>query len=237
MSFRAVLFDWGGTLVRDDALVASSPAAAVALYARKKLHLALPDAVFERAFQAVLPAYEPGVTTSCPHIERLIAAAFRELGWTLDEPDVRECARLFFEEATFAQDMFEDARALLSSLKYRGYAVGVVTNSIFPATLYGPRLGELGMAGHIDVFVSSADTGVSKPGRESYEAALKALEADVHEVLFVGDRLDTDVVGARAVGMRAVLIDRTSRRREGAGYFVVSHLAALNDLLGEGVVK
>jgi putative hydrolase of the HAD superfamily len=237
MSFRAVLFDWGGTLVRDDTLVTMSPAAAVAGYARKKLHLALRDEVFERAFQAVLPAYEPGVTNTSPRIDRLIALAFQQLDWTLDTSDIEACSQLFFDEACFAQDVYDDARAILSSLRYRGYHVGVVTNSIFPSALFTPWLGELGIAGYIDAFVSSADIGVPKPELAPYLAALAGINADPHEVLFVGDRLETDIAGARAAGMRAVLIDRTSRRREGAGYFVVSHLAALNDLLGEGVAR
>jgi FMN phosphatase YigB (HAD superfamily) len=116
-------------------------------------------------------------------------------------------------------------------------AFGVVTNSIFPAAFFAPWLGELGLAGYFDVFVSSADVGVPKPEIAPYMAALAGVEADVHEALFVGDRLETDIAGARAAGMRAVLIDRTSRRREGAGYFIVSHLAALSDLLGEGVAQ
>lgn len=237
MAIRAVLFDWGGTIVRDDSLVVTTPCASVAYYARQTLHLALRDEVFERAFQGVLPQYLPGDTTTATNIRTLLAEAFAALGWSIDAPHIARCAQLFFDEASFPQDIFEDARALLQSLKYRGYKVGVVTNSIFPGELFDPSLASLGIAGYIDALVSSADAGRGKPDPLPYTATLARLGVDAQEALFVGDRLDTDIAGARAAGMRAALIDRRGRQREGAGYLVVSHLGALNDFLGEGHVQ
>lgn len=236
MTIRAVLFDWGGTLVRDDALVVGSPAGAVAKYARHRLSLALRDEVFESAFQAVLPPYDPSVTTDCPHIDWLITAAFEHLGWRLDAEDVRECARLFFTEATHRQAVFDDARALLASLRYRGYRTGVISNAIFPGAMFQPLAADLGLAGYLDAIITSADTGRSKPATEPYLTALAAIGVDAHEALFVGDTLETDVAGARAAGLRAVLLDRQGRHREGAGYLVIERLAALNEILGEGSV-
>jgi putative hydrolase of the HAD superfamily len=237
MTIRAVLFDWGGTLVRDDTMVVTSPTAAVAHFARQTLHLALRDEVFDRAFQEVLPPARSGATRDASSIHALIAAAFQHLGWTIDQAHVAECAQLFFTEAIFAQDVFEDARALLPSLKYRGYRMAVVTNSLFPSALFTPWLGELGLAGYLDAVISSADVGLAKPDPEPYAAALRALGIDAHEALFVGDRVETDIAGARAAGLRAVLIDRTGRRREGAGYLVINHLSGLNEFLGEGTIQ
>ncbi len=100
MTLRAVLFDWDGTLVRGDSLVATAPESAVTQYARKKLHLAVKDDDFERALQAIIPAYEPGVTETSPPIDALIGSAFTWLGWTVGTNDVDACSRLFFREAT-----------------------------------------------------------------------------------------------------------------------------------------
>lgn len=237
VTIRAVLFDWGGTLVRDDTMVVTSPTAAVAHYARRTLHLALRDEVFERAFQEVLPPPRPAATRGAPSIAALIGAAFQHLGWKVDDSQVAECAQLFFTDATFAHDVFEDARALLPSLKHRGYRMGVVTNSLFPSAMFMPWIGELGLAGYFDAVISSADVGRTKPDPEPYTAALRALDIDPHEALFVGDRVETDIAGARAAGLRAVLIDRSGRRREGAGYLVIKHLSGLDEFLGEGAIQ
>ena len=236
VSIRAVLFDWGGTLVRDDSLVVTAPTAAVAHYARQTLSLALRNADFEHVFHQVLPPYVQGETLTAPRLDQLINAAFRELGWSLGEADIEECSRLFFEEAMSTHELFDDARALLASLRFRGYRIGVVTNAIFPSHLYLPKLSEMGIAGYIDAVISSGDIGRGKPDPAPFLAALKLLGADPHEALFVGDSFDSDIAGARAAGMRSILIDRRGKKREGAGYLVVQHLAGINDFLGEGVV-
>ncbi|MBA4179993.1 MAG: hypothetical protein C0506_05330 [Anaerolinea sp.] len=236
MAVRAVLFDWDGTLVRSDSFVLGAPAAAVAHYARQRLHLALRSEDFERAFRAVLPSYEAGRTGTSPHIDALIGAAFTWLGWTVGANDVDACGRLFFREATARLDVYDDARALLASLKFRGYRMGVVTNAIFPGRLFGPLVNELGLAGYLEAIVSSADVGLAKPNPAIFHRALQTMGLDPQETLFVGDRVETDIIGARAAGLRAVLIQRTARARDASGYLVIERLSALNDLLGENPV-
>jgi putative hydrolase of the HAD superfamily len=237
MTIRAVLFDWDGTIVHSDALVIAAPAAAVARYARQKIGFALPDEVFEAAFQNVLPPYTPGLTTRSPEIRALLNAAFEHCGQVLEPGQLDVCAAIFFAEANPLPAVFDDARAILASLKYRGYRIGVVTNSIFPGTLFAPRISELGLTGYIDTVVSSADIGLGKPEPEPYLAALKALDVQPHEALFVGDRPDTDIAGALAAGIRAALIDRTNTHPQTSRYHVVPHLSHLNHLLGEEILS
>lgn len=236
MTLRAVLFDWDGTLVRGDSRVASVPVSAVAHYARQKLRLAVQDEDLERALQAVMPAYEPGKTETSPRIEAIIGSAFTWLGWTVGTDDVDSCSRLFFREATAHLAVYDDARALLSSLKFRGYRVGVITNAIFPGHLFQPLVNELGLSGYIDAFVSSADLGVAKPNPGIFLHTMKAMGCEAQETLFVGDRVETDIAGARAAGLRAVLIERGARPHDASGYVVIEHLSALNGLLGENPV-
>lgn len=236
MAIRAVLFDWGGTIVRDDSLVFGAPAAAVAGYVRKRLDYDLAPADFERAFQAVLPDYRPGETEAAPHLSRLLGAAFTWLGLAVGASDVESCARLFFQESTHGVSVYDDARALLASLRFRGYRTGVVTNAIFPAVLFGPKVNELGLAGHIDTFVSSADVGLAKPNPGPFLKALAEIKVSPQDALFVGDTVATDIAGARAAGMRAVLLERTDRARDRSGYLVIERLTALNEILGEGTV-
>ncbi len=235
MTIRTVLFDWGGTLVRDDSVRIGAPAAVVVEYVASRMGAPLKAADFERAFQAVLPAYEPGTTETAPRIDRVIGAAFMWLGIAAGSNDVDACSRLFFQESS-AFEMYDDARALVASLKYRGYRLGVVTNSIFPSHLFAPRVNELGLAGYLDAFVASADVGLAKPNPGPFLEALRQVGAEPQEALFVGDTLATDIAGARAAGMRAVLIERKQRAHEAGGYVVIERLGALNDFLGEGTV-
>ncbi len=234
MAIRAVLFDWGGTIVKDDRLTVAAPAVAISDYARKSLDADLTADRFERAFQAVLPEYRPGLTTETPHLSRLLGAAFTWLGMAVSARDVDACARLFFQEAMHNLDVYDDARALLASLKYRGYRCGVITNAIYPASLFLPKVNELGLSGYFETFVTSADVGLGKPNPAPYVKALADLALEPQEALFVGDTAETDIAGARAAGLRAVLLERTDRAKDRAGFLVIERLTALNELLGEG---
>lgn len=236
MVIRAILFDWDGTLVRNHGSTLASPASAVTEYARRELGMEAGEDDFGQAFRAVFLAYESGKAHTAPAIEALIAAAFARLGWRTRADDVDACARLFFAEMCAGLQVYDDARALLASLKFRGYRMGVVTNAIFRGTLFEPKTRELGLAGYIDAFVSSADLGIGKPNPAIYRHALECVGVAAEEALFVGDRVDTDIAGAIASGIGAVLIAREARAREDGGYAVIERLSALNRVVGENPV-
>jgi HAD superfamily hydrolase (TIGR01509 family) len=71
--------------------------------------------------------------------------------------------------------------------------------------------------GVVDCFRSITDSGKvghEKPHPAIFEAALRAMEAEAAESLYVGDVYSVDYVGARQVGMQAVLFDVAGAYRE-----------------------
>ena len=234
MAIRGVLFDWDGTLVRGEPFDFHAAAESIASYVARRLETQFSADDFRRAFQAVLPEYKPGETELAPTIQRLLGEAFTWLGLAVGVNDVESTARLFFREAAAGLTVYDDARALLASLRYRGYRTGVVTNSLFPSALFEPKVNELGLAGYFDSFVSSADVGLAKPNPSPYLKALADMGLEPQDAIFVGDTAVTDIAGARAAGMRAVLLERSDRARDRSGFLVIERLTSLNDLLGEG---
>jgi putative hydrolase of the HAD superfamily len=63
----------------------------------------------------------------------------------------------------------------------------------------------LGLAEAIDAVASSHSVGWRKPHRAIFERALTLTGARVEDTVMVGDRTDADVLGAKRLGMRAVL--------------------------------
>ena len=57
--------------------------------------------------------------------------------------------------------------------------------------------------------VSSAEHGYMKPHPSIFEAALKLVGVSAEESVMVGDSLTHDIEGARRVGMRGVLVQRS----------------------------
>ena len=58
--------------------------------------------------------------------------------------------------------------------------------------------------GYFEFVISSADHGIRKPDIKIFELALSALEIKPHDVWYIGDSWDADIVGATSANMTAV---------------------------------
>lgn len=75
-------------------------------------------------------------------------------------------------------------------------------------------LSRCGIAECFESIIDSGTIGVEKPRREIFEAALRTMKARPEESLYVGDVYSVDYLGARAVGMDAVLFDVAGAYRD-----------------------
>jgi len=102
---------------------------------------------------------------------------------------------------------YDDVEPALRRLKDAGVKTGIISNwdSRLVRILEG-----LGLARYLDTIVSSADVGLHKPDPRIFELACGRLEVEPRRAAHVGDHHYADVVGATAVGMTAVLIDRNA---------------------------
>jgi putative hydrolase of the HAD superfamily len=87
--------------------------------------------------------------------------------------------------------------------------------------------------GIADCFKSITDSGIvghEKPHPAVFQAALRAMQAQAAESLYVGDVYSVDYVGARNVGMQAILFDVAGAYRD-RGVSRVDSLAELEGWL------
>jgi putative hydrolase of the HAD superfamily len=128
----------------------------------------------------------------------------------------RRCAEVLSGElgtAVTAEELVEavrfsaypDAEPTLSRLRDRGLRLIVVSN--WDCSL-STVLERCGLAGLIDGAISSAEAGARKPDPAIFAAALELASCEAAEALHVGDTREDDLDGARAAGIRALLIDR-----------------------------
>lgn len=129
-----------------------------------------------------------------------------------DGPDPLEASRALDHAtvraamlASLAFRTFPDVMPALRELRDRGLRLVVVSNwdCSLPEWLDRCGIGEL-----VDGSVSSAVVGEAKPAPAVFEAGLRLAGCDAAEALFVGDSVENDVLGARAAGLRAVLVQR-----------------------------
>jgi len=93
----------------------------------------------------------------------------------------------------------------LRSLKERGLRLGAVSNTYQSRGSLRRRLSEHGLLRYLDTLVISSEVGLAKPHSAIFQAALEKLGVAAAETVFVGDIVWADVLGAQALGMRAVL--------------------------------
>jgi putative hydrolase of the HAD superfamily len=107
---------------------------------------------------------------------------------------------------------YPDAAPSLRSVRGAGIPVAVVSN--WDISLVD-TLARTGLTPLVDVVVHSAGVGASKPHPAPFHAALARLGVPAAGAVHVGDDPDADVRGARAAGLRALLLERGGRRRAG----------------------
>jgi putative hydrolase of the HAD superfamily len=103
---------------------------------------------------------------------------------------------------------FDDALPALDGLAAAGLRLAVVAN--WDVSLHDV-LARLGFSGRFEVEVTAASVGVAKPDPKPFRAALDRLGVDPSRCVHVGDDPVTDIAGARAAGLSALLVDRTGR--------------------------
>jgi putative hydrolase of the HAD superfamily len=91
--------------------------------------------------------------------------------------------------------------AVLDSLTTRGIPIGVVSNAMFSADILKWELARHRLDGAFRFVMSSADYGLQKPHLAIFRAAAARLGFQPHEIWFVGDNYDKDVMGASGAGM------------------------------------
>ncbi len=135
----------------------------------------------------------------------LFAEAFAAIGYALPAELLHEVVEI--DHDSFSRSLVAPPSTLetLEELRAMGLRLGVVSNiSLFPHRMHGD-LERLGLAPLLDGAVFSSELGVRKPDPRIFVRALNDVRGDARTAVFVGDRLNDDIVGARAVGMRTIL--------------------------------
>jgi putative hydrolase of the HAD superfamily len=137
------------------------------------------------------------------------------------------CAQEIYEEWAACQHFFlyDDVAPALRELAARDIKVGLISNSHRCLASFQQHFD---LHGLIAAALSSSEHGYLKPHPSIFEAALKLIGVSAAESVMVGDSLPHDVEGARRVGMRGILVQRSPH----APVVDVSGVPVIRDLSG-----
>ena len=149
-----------------------------------------------------------------PHFNVRVSETLKSLGYNYDvsSPTVAAATDEFCMEFMTYVYLDENSEKLLRSLHGK-YKLGIISNFAIPECV-DKLLKTHGLDKMFDVVVVSGAVNKRKPSPEVFEHALKALSVSAAETVFVGDTLDADIEGAKAVGMKAVYIQRRREKDE-----------------------
>jgi len=113
---------------------------------------------------------------------------------------------------------------------------GIITNAELP--FQQSKLDALGLTARMEHIVASGEVGAAKPDPRIFEYACELFGVPTTDAVYVGDRLQTDAIGAASAGLRGVWLNRSSAVTDAeaaliadAGVTVITTLAELPALL------
>jgi len=134
----------------------------------------------------------------------IVAALARELRPDISDDVIEQAVAVRIERFrhTF-QRIPDDNVRLIDDLRRAGVKTALVSNAdAMEVAAYGASP----LAGRFDAEVFSCEVGLVKPETEIYLHALRALNLDASECVFVGDGGSNELEGARSVGLRTVFV-------------------------------
>ncbi|MGH8923425.1 MAG: HAD family hydrolase [Acidimicrobiia bacterium] len=181
---EAVVFDVGETLI-DETRIWVRWAARLGVPPFTILGLVGAMAAADRSHREALELVKPGFDLEEESQQ-----------WAVDQPD---SLRENFDQ----EDLYSDVRPALAALEAVALSAWIAGNQPTAA-----RAALMAMDLPVRSIINSSDLGIEKPEAGFFTAVASAVALAPHQILYVGDRLDNDVLPARAAGMRTVLMRR-----------------------------
>ena len=204
MALKAVLFDVDFTLVKPGPDLGPEGYQLLG----RRFGLELDPALYPEARVAAIETIERN--PELDHDEEVWVLFTERIirGMGGDSDRAYECAvemtRGWEQAANF--ELYEDTLPVLAELRAHGLKIGLVSNTGRDLVAF--------VAHHaldVDAALGSATHGKTKPHPAIFQAALDELGVSAEEAAMVGDSPEDDIEGARALGMRALLVDRDDR--------------------------
>jgi len=137
-----------------------------------------------------------------------IAETLEKLGFRkVDDRMLEDLIREYYEPQVNSWLIFPDTRPTLQALQDRHVPIGLVSNT---RSDYCARsiLHRHGLTEFFDGITTSASVRIRKPRPQIFLDALSKLKVAATETAFVGDSLEADVAGARALNMKSIHVSR-----------------------------
>ncbi|NHN40577.1 HAD family hydrolase [Halorubellus sp. JP-L1] len=116
-----------------------------------------------------------------------------------------ELGEAYWDAYVHEMELYDDVERVFRDLHDADVAVAIVTNLTTRIQL--KKIHHLGIEPHVDLLLTSEETGREKPSSVMFTYPLAQLDCRPSDAAFVGDDPASDVEGGNAVGLETVLLD------------------------------
>ena len=138
----------------------------------------------------------------------MLSALDNKLAARLDKSDLAEIERIY--SSGLLENMprlLPGAKDALRSVETKGYKIGLISNTgRTPGSILRVMLGQMGVLDFFDTTTFSNEILVRKPAESVFRLTLERLRAVPKAAVHIGDSEDSDIRGAKTVGMYAIQV-------------------------------
>jgi putative hydrolase of the HAD superfamily len=128
-----------------------------------------------------------------------------EYGVLLEDHEADAWFDSYFLEYQRAWTLHDDTLPCLDAIA--PLRIGIITNGDF--AFQSAKIERIGLAPRIETLITSGELGYAKPDARIFEHACRVFGVQPSEAAYVGDRLQTDALGAASAGLLGVWLDRS----------------------------
>ncbi|PIZ51430.1 hypothetical protein COY27_03505 [Candidatus Woesearchaeota archaeon CG_4_10_14_0_2_um_filter_33_13] len=192
---KAILFDFWGTLVENGVW---SPIKQV----RNILDLKLPFPEYVVRMERAM------MTTEFKELKDAFNAVYQEFNTNVNEQNIEKLVGLWNKSWMLAKP-YPKVTEMLHQLKSK-YKLILVSNS--DCISIERVLDKFELRNLFDNIFLSYKVGLIKTDKNFFKHVLSELGLNVEDCIMVGDSIQSDVMSAKRIGMKAILIDRKNNR-------------------------
>ncbi|MCB9433597.1 MAG: HAD family hydrolase [Ardenticatenaceae bacterium] len=210
---EAVVFDLGGTLIEYAGEWTAWPDLETPGFAAAYGYLQAQGTVlpsfdtFREAGFGLLPLRWRGATRGERNLRlaELLGEVTAACGVAVPLAQLFQASKQYEQAISGQAHLMPHARETLALLKWQGYKLGLLSNTMFTGEGHIADLRRYGLLEFFDALLFSADVDKWKPNPEPFWHVLADLGVEAAETaVYVGDDPASDVVGGRSAGMLTV---------------------------------
>jgi len=148
--------------------------------------------------------YAKGLKTKNEVKYNRLIDTFKLLNMEVSESMIQVLAEGYLDFLKKENTLMEGTIEILDYLKNK-YKLHILTNGF--TEVQTEKMENSGIAGYFDFLITSEETGKLKPHPDVFKYALQTAGTYAHKSYMIGDNFQSDVLGARNVGMHAIHFD------------------------------